>query len=356
MKKLLNQHCIVFDFDGQSLESIRAENRLQKDSLGTFQSYNILLKNINQKIRLGQTAWVSSLDLSVSQIQKIIDLAEQLQLNVYFNNQQPLPDVVQKNCKGIDTASIYQPDGNEHTQLFKYITQRGFSGISAIGDIHADFDRFREAVIWAQKNNHFVMMLGDLFNYGNQNFKVLDLAYDLICRGEGALCRGNHDVQFFYNLTNRKSMETSSLSSCVQYRKLSNLDQKRVMNQLLTTLNNSYWWYQAANVVFAHAAWHPDFSSQMHSKDVEKISLFGYSEYSKNQWIQHHAWIDSIPKNCTVIVGHETVSLEFPQQRSNANGGQVIFLDTGCSKNGYLSSVDLTIAGDGLKLRNFNRF
>ena len=356
MKKYISNHIIVFDFDGLNINTIQKQNHLADDSLGIFQSFNILIKELNKNLSLGNTTKINPNSLSQSQIQKIIDLSEYLNISCYYNQHQEFTDQILHSCNSIDPKNIAQPI-KENKTLFDTVKQLGFSGISAVGDIHGDHDRMYEAVKWAQKNNHFIVLLGDLFNYGSQNFKVLDLAYQLITRCEAVLCRGNHDIQFFYNIVSKKNKESANhLNSFVQYKKLSKIEQKRVQNQLFTVINRSNWWWQANNTIFVHAAWSPLFNDPQKQKDMERIAMFGFSEKLGNDWIQNHDWIQFVPEGHTVVVGHENINKQIPQERVNKQGGKVIFLDTGCSKKGVLSTVDLIFTKDELKLRNFNRF
>jgi hypothetical protein len=356
MKKYISNHIIVFDNSGNAISQIQEQNQLLNDSLGLFQAFNILIKDMNKSLSLGNLVKINPQGLSTSQIQKIIDLGEQLNISCYYNQKQNMEDQIFNACNPIDMENVAQPILDNQT-LYDSVREMGFSGISAIGDIHGDHDRMYEAVKWAQKNNHFIVLLGDLFNYGNQNFKVLDLAYQLIVRSEAVMCRGNHDIQLFYNIISKKTNESAiHLSSFIQYKKLSNIEQKRVQNQLFTMINRSNWWWQANNITFVHAAWSPLFNNPQSQKDAERIAMFGFSEKIHNDWVQNHDWIQDIPEGRMVVVGHESVSKQIPQERTNSHGGKAIFLDTGCSKKGVLSTVDLVFAKDELRFRNFNRF
>ena len=53
-------------------------------------------------------------------------------------------------------------------------------------------------------------------------------------------------------------------------------------------------------------------------------------------------WVDRIPAGMTVYCGHDRRSTDGrPYRRSGMGGGMAIFLDTGASKGGHLSWIDL---------------
>jgi hypothetical protein len=52
-----------------------------------------------------------------------------------------------------------------------------------------------------------------------------------------------------------------------------------------------------------------------------------------------YTWIDSIPANHTVVVGHDPRKTDHPMMVTNGVRGRAIFLDTGSSKGGKLSCM-----------------
>ena len=112
------------------------------------------------------------------------------------------------------------------------------------------------------------------------------------------------------------------------------------------------------NITIAHAAIHPDYWISGKNTEIENYALYGEPDLSSpNEFKLAHNWIDSIPKDRIVIVGHESHGIQYPIPITCQNGGKVVFLDTGCGKGGPLSTADIqfSVEGKPLTLGNFNR-
>lgn len=72
-----------------------------------------------------------------------------------------------------------------------------------ISDIHGHFTEMKSALDEAGFNsedtNHQLIILGDLFDRGTENLKVLEYVHDLLVKDKVRLIKGNHD-EFFYDL------------------------------------------------------------------------------------------------------------------------------------------------------------
>lgn len=56
-------------------------------------------------------------------------------------------------------------------------------------------------------------------------------------------------------------------------------------------------------------------------------------------------WIGTVPEGLTVVAGHHVRSKQAPLIVTNDSGGRVIFLGTGCGKDGPLSGSDTEPGG-----------
>lgn len=115
--------------------------------------------------------------------------------------------------------------------------------------------------------------------------------------------------------------------------------------------------------LFTHGACEPEmfsiYNKSLHGK-YEKLSLYGEVDYTKPKRDDGYPnrvynWVNRIPFGKTVFVGHDIRSNIKPYYEENSFGGQVYFLDTGCSKNGNLTTADLTIDNNKLVVTNFNQ-
>lgn len=74
-------------------------------------------------------------------------------------------------------------------------------------DVHGHYTEMKSALDEAGFNsddaNHKLIILGDLFDRGTENLKVLNYVYDLLVKDKVQLIKGNHD-EFFYDLRSMK--------------------------------------------------------------------------------------------------------------------------------------------------------
>jgi hypothetical protein len=111
------------------------------------------------------------------------------------------------------------------------------------------------------------------------------------------------------------------------------------------------------NVTLVHAAVHPSlWSDEQDNEKIEQYALYGERDQNSNgKFKRVHNWIDQVPKNRIVFVGHNFLH-NYPMVKTGNKGGEVVFLDTGSSKGGYLSSADLKFSKTDLKLECFKRY
>ena len=67
-------------------------------------------------------------------------------------------------------------------------------------------------------------------------------------------------------------------------------------------------------------------------------------------------WVDTVPSNKTVVVGHDWLDREScqPVVKANNQGGKVIALDTGNGKGGVLSALEIDLTTNQHKILQFS--
>jgi hypothetical protein len=117
---------------------------------------------------------------------------------------------------------------------------------------------------------------------------------------------------------------------------------------------------QIGNVVFVHAAAHPAlWRSAPVDRYIENHAFFGEindDHQTTGKPLLSHRWVDSIPENHVVVVGHEIRSTKAPLAQHGKMNGKALFIDTGCGKGGVLSSADFKFTDNGLLHQNFNTY
>lgn len=254
--------------------------------------------------------------------------------------------------------------------VLKDLMMRGFNGITAVADVHGKRETLKEAILWAQRRNHFLVFLGDILDYGPKPLECIEEVYDIIIRGHGLSVIGNHEKKIWRWLQARKVGEQNKLRLSTgnkitvdAFENLTKKDQKLWENKFIALYNLSTHHLNIGNTIFVHAAAHLDMWNNFNPRlygDVEVRALFGQlstaTPFSNGQPNRIYDWIDEIPTGKQVIVGHDIRSKIAPVTQKNQNGGQAIFLDTGSGKGGVLSTIDLGFENNGLVIKNFNQY
>jgi hypothetical protein len=240
-----------------------------------------------------------------------------------------------------------------------------FSGITVIADVHGMYHSLLSALSWARMRNHYSVFLGDLISYGPESLEVADEVYRIVMRGEGELIMGNHERKIArwanqmeqgrgsVRLSDGNRVTTTALNTLGPYARRRWLGRFRALVSQTGNLR------QFDHVVLAHAAVHPGYwDGRASSRDIETMSLFGEFEQGSDavRPARRYTWTEAVPRDMTVIVGHDIRSTMMPHSEVNERGGKTVFLDTGSGKGGQLSSADLRFHEDGLKVGNFNRY
>lgn len=238
-----------------------------------------------------------------------------------------------------------------------------WNGITVISDVHGMYPSLLSALSWARSRNHYVVLLGDVIDYGSDTLEVAEEVYRLVMRGEGEMLLGNHERKIArwaaQAETGRVSMRLSDGNkvTTLALSRLSAPARKRWLGRFQALVAQASIHRQIGNLTLAHAGIHPGvWSGTATPKEIETWSLFGEFQAApipNTRPAQIHTWVDAVPNEAIVIVGHEIRS-DRPLNVVNASGGHVIFADTGSGKGGHLSSVDLRFVGTGLRVENCN--
>ena len=250
--------------------------------------------------------------------------------------------------------------------LFDELKSRGFAGITVVPDVHGNLNAMRNAISWAKSRNHFMIFLGDLVDYGIDTLEVVDVAYQLIIRGEAEAIMGNHEKKIFRYLSQTDKSNYIRLSdgnrvTINRIKALSKFDHDRWVNRFKSLANLMRNHRTCDNFIFTHGAVRPDMFKefgQRQSGTIESLCLFGETDDSVKRSDgfpnRVYNWVDQLLPDQVAIVGHDIRSDFEPMTVVGALGGTALFMDTGCGKGGHLSTVDIRFTESGAKIGNFN--
>ena len=246
-----------------------------------------------------------------------------------------------------------------------------------MGDVHGDLNSFKNAVEWSIARNHFIIQLGDILDYGPYNLGCVDLLYDRIVRGAAISVVGNHERKIerwldeskkfksnpeTFNNKQKIKLSDGNLVTVNQIESLTLEERQKFEAKFRTILGTARYHWNVQNTMFVHGACEPEmFTINSHRVmgKFETYAIYGEVDTSipknANGYPNRiYSWVDRIPFGYTVFVGHDIRSTDRPMIVNGLNGGQVIFMDTGCGKSGKLTTADITFTNKGLKIQNFN--
>ena len=242
--------------------------------------------------------------------------------------------------------------------IIDLIKLKNKNGLTVVGDIHGSLDSLKSAINWAKSRNHFLLFLGDIIDYGPKPVECIDLIYETMIRGECCMVLGNHEIKIKNYLLSQNNINLSE-GNIITINKINELTEYQKscwIHRFLTVFSYSRNHWIGQNVLFTHAAAEPEMflmnSHRLSSKNnLSKMATFGEISNEKRS----ESWIDRIPSNKIVIVGHTIQDYYHPKTINTNNNSKVVFLDTGCGKGGSLSSCDLKIKNGNLEIKNFNK-
>lgn len=252
--------------------------------------------------------------------------------------------------------------------LANYLKEN-FDGMLVVGDVHGDYNSFKRARDYAISENLLLMSLGDLVDRGRQPYEVIQSMFEMMYNGRAAFTIGNHDdkhvrfingskVSFSYDA--KTTLEDVGEDRLAEY---SSMYKAIVEDKLLSGLFHTF-----GDFSLVHAASHPRIWKGGMSKSEEKTAktmfLVGETngeKYDDGYPVRLYDWVNEVPTGKTVIVGHDKQPIynkliEKPMQITNAIGGKVIFMDTGCGKGGFLTGAVMLHSKKGLVLDQFMEF
>lgn len=244
-----------------------------------------------------------------------------------------------------------------------------FDGMLIFGDVHGDFQSYDRARNYAVKENFLLMSLGDLVDRGRQPYEVVESMYKLMYDGRAAFTIGNHDDKHHRGILGNKVSFSRDAKQTLDDVGPERMDEyKRMYKEIVEDKMMTGLYHKFGDFTLVHAASHPSLWEEPKEGSTGKTArsrfLVGETNGDRGEDgypVRLYNWIDEIPMGKVVIVGHDKQPIHNkpitePMQITNANGGKVIFMDTGCGKGGFLSGAVMLHGKKGFVLDKFVEF
>lgn len=375
-KTLFSNHEIVSS--DQIREELTGDFRIQTANSEVFFE---LHRRVELKINMGQRAVVDATNLRARDRKFFVDLARKNNVNLYYLViDRPLDEklrdggwrlgvdklierhdeIFRSNLsdinRGDNVATVIQ-----HTEEFnvvkrgsvsEMITQGNFEHLMVIGDVHGNYPDAEVLASKADAENAFTMYLGDIVDYGDNNLETFSLVYDRIMNGKALMVWGNHErkldswIKSGFGQNGYRGKIGHGMKKTID--EIENLADKNLFRakwRAVENMSNQHYVYN--NMLFTHAAATPGlWEIDSHRPYGEHGQLAFFGQVDKNTPLKEdgypnrlYDWVNTVPENKIVVVGHDILSKNEPTAFKNQNGSTVIFLDTGSSKGGKLSHI-----------------
>jgi hypothetical protein len=351
-------------------------------------AYNLLLYMVETKIKAGERVVIEGSLFRKEDRLTFTNIAESLGIPIYYmvkNSSVTATDRYSSNfmnnmrdiLSGDNIATVINLDIETNIDIIKkisgyniqeYIENKGFRGITAVGDVHGMLENIKIVYDWAVARNTFILFLGDYIDYGSKSIECVEYIYDLVVRGRAGCVIGNHErkiLKWFDQTKNnnyRIQLSPANKTTIDKITAMHDREKNKFECKFRSLLNLSKNHWCISNVVFTHGAVDPQMfnihSSRLNGK-LETYALYGEVDtIEKNRPDGYpnrvYNWVSEIPNGCIAIVGHDIRNTSMPLIEKNKQGGTVIFLDTGSGKGGKLSTCDLKFQNSKLYIQNYN--
>ncbi len=217
--------------------------------------------------------------------------------------------------------------------------------LRVVGDVHGDARAFAHAI----ETDLFVVQLGDLTDHGPDSAGALRLAFRLLDEARGFFLLGNHDRKLGRALSGRRMRPDPALEAT-----LAQLDDG-IRERALHEIGAAPAWARQDTRFFVHGGFHTGMLASPPPPGLDRVDhLLSRALFGETTGRTQHdgypvrllSWIDHIPDGMTVYCGHDRRSDDGrPVVYRGRRGGSAIFTDTGASKGGHLSWIDLPGSG-----------
>lgn len=355
-----NKEIINYYFDDHEILNLQQYITMLFNENIRYDIYNEaidgLINLINTKLYLGERVLLDFTNIKFSDRFKITEYAKNLNLPIFYIFLDKNFSADKSLFNGDDVAEIID-ERYPKFNVFKKIENlenhiSSYSGITVIPDVHGMYESLKDACNWAHKNNNYIIFLGDVIDYGPKSLDCINLVYDLITRNNASFILGNHEVKISRWISDKTvNLTEANLKTINLLNNLNDLERKKWISKFKTIFNLAYNHINYRNFCFSHGGVYKEHfynnDRLLHGKMLE-MSLYGERFNNKRTF----EWCNNIPENKTVVVGHTIRSTLKSYIHKNKNNSSVIFLDSGCGKNGQLITMD--IKND--KIRNYNYF
>lgn len=349
------------------------------------------------KLSIGERVVIDSSNLTLRERAKYLAIGDELGVPVFYivlDRGKHTSEYAKKNDQFFaeNEAAILRGDGRasvidhrkedfevvrkfSHHDIQGQIKDRGYQGMTVCGDVHGNLESLKNCVDWSHARKLLMVQLGDIVDYGPKSVECVELMYDRVTRGQAIMCIGNHEnklerwlkyqqhIRLHPEDSSRKGPMLSEANKATtnQIEEMTPSARTKFECKFFALLNLARHHWVIGDFMFVHGASDPSMwrmTGSRLSSTLESMAIYGEIDKQAKMETRYpprlYNWVDRIPVYKTVIVGHDILDTTKPKTMKGSRGGKAIFMDTGSSKGGHLSTADLVFKGNTIYVQNYN--
>lgn len=231
--------------------------------------------------------------------------------------------------------------------------------LMVVGDVHGNINELDKVVEQAEENDNHLLFLGDIIDYGYFNLTVFDVVYELVRTGKAHIIWGNHERKLdrWLNADFGRCFKgvigqglAMTVNEIEEAMTASPLFKEQFLAKWRFLAANSRQHFILGNFMFTHGAATKEMWDMLNKHTLygehQNMAYFGQVDKTipnRKDGLPNriYQWVNDIPTDKIVVVGHDPRDKNKPMVVVNPTGGKAIFLDTGSSKGGKLSFMVL---------------
>lgn len=331
----------------------------KEDDITCFPKHEILSKDTVEKYLIGDNKRYNTSYIITRELYRLIKIKLHLGERILIE-ENDLTDFEIDNIEQIALSNGATVDyfTNDCIPALPF-NKNDWKGMTIIGDVHGNRKSLHQAFEWAEARKHYIWLLGDIIDYGEDTLYTMNDVYHMVMSGKASMNLGNHETRILKWIEQKENnnvyikLTDGNMVTANALEELSDDDKKKWIGRFRSLVYRSSIMYNIDNITLVHAAVHPSlWTDNIDKGAIETFSLYGETSKEDDKLKREYSWVDFIPKNKMVFKGHDSVR-NYPIVKTGKLGGNVIFLDTGSGKNGNLSSADLKFEENNIRLECF---
>jgi predicted phosphodiesterase len=220
-------------------------------------------------------------------------------------------------------------------------------GVLVVADVHGHPELFQAMIALAETENRFLMSLGDLVDRGPDNAAPIRQMLQLLAGGRGLFIRGNHDDKLYRTLKGNPTIVDSDLAVTIEQLDAA-ADGARLKKRFSEAYRAAPFIVTIGQTVLVHGGMAPAMlKSRSLPAKLKALALYGEASRvdARRKPIRTYRWLDAVPSEMTVVIGHHPISDRSVLVRTNGAGGRLLHLDCGAGKGRGLGALRVDLAG-----------